>query len=142
MRTPFVAGNWKMNPPSVAEAESLASDLVGEIGSIGGVTRVACPPFVALPAVAGALASSGIGVGAQNAHPEAKGAFTGEVPLGMLDGLCAYVIVGHSETAATLRRDGRIREREGRRRARGGADAHPLRRRDARRARRAQGGGG
>ena len=97
MRTPFVAGNWKMNPPSVAEAESLASDLVGEIGSIDGVTRVACPPFVALPAVARALASSGIGVGAQNAHPEAKGAFTGEVPLGMLDGLCAYVIVGHSE---------------------------------------------
>ncbi len=97
MRTPFVAGNWKMNPTSVAEAEALAAALVKEIDGIGGVTRVVCPPFVALPAVAGALAGSGIAVGAQNAHPEAKGAFTGEVPLGMLSGLCAYVIVGHSE---------------------------------------------
>ncbi len=86
-----------MNPPSVAEAEALASDLAGVIDGIDGVTRVACPPFLALPAVAGALAGSGIAVGAQNAHPEAKGAFTGEVPLGMLSGLCEYVIVGHSE---------------------------------------------
>ena len=86
-----------MNPPSVAEAEALASELVDAVGGIEGVTRVACPPFVALPAVAGALAGSAIGVGAQNAHPEAKGAFTGEVPLGMLTGLCAYVVVGHSE---------------------------------------------
>ena len=97
MPTPFVAGNWKMNPASVADAGSLASELVDAIGGIDDVTRVACPPFVALPAVASALAGSGIGVGAQNAHPEAKGAFTGEVPLGMLAGLCAYVIVGHSE---------------------------------------------
>ena len=97
MATPFVAGNWKMNPPSVTEAETLAAALLGEIGGIDGVTRVVCPPFVALPAVAGALAGSAIGVGAQNAHPEAKGAFTGEVPLGMLTGLGAYVIVGHSE---------------------------------------------
>ncbi|MCY4582986.1 MAG: triose-phosphate isomerase [Chloroflexi bacterium] len=97
MRTPFVAGNWKMNPPSVAEAEALASALVAEIDGIDGVTCVVCPPFVALPAVAGALTGSAIGVGAQNAHPETKGAFTGEVPLGMLTGLCGYVIVGHSE---------------------------------------------
>ncbi len=97
MPTPFVAGNWKMNPASVADAETLASELVEAIGGIGGVTRVACPPFVALSTVAGALTGSGIGVGAQNVHPEAKGAFTGEVPLGMLSGLCAYVIVGHSE---------------------------------------------
>lgn len=97
MPTPFVAGNWKMNPASVPDAETLASELVDAIGGIDGVTRVACPPFVALSTVAGALAGSGIGVGAQNAHPEAKGAFTGEVPLGMLTSLCVYVIVGHSE---------------------------------------------
>ena len=97
MPTPFVAGNWKMNPTSVADAETLALDLAGAIGGIDGVTRVVCPPFVALPAVAGALAGSNVGIGAQNVHPEAKGAFTGEVPLGMLAGLCAYVIVGHSE---------------------------------------------
>ena len=97
MRTPLVAGNWKMNPPSVAEAEALAADVVGEIDSIDGVTRVVCPPFVALPAVTAALAGSSVGVGAQNVHPEPKGAYTGEVSVGMLDGLCGYVIVGHSE---------------------------------------------
>lgn len=86
-----------MNPTSVADAEALASELVEAIGGIDGVTRVACPPFVALPAVAGALAGSDISTGAQNVHPEAKGAFTGEVPLGMLTGLCRYVIIGHSE---------------------------------------------
>ena len=86
-----------MNPTSVADAGTLASELVEAVGGIDGVTRVACPPFVALPAVAGALAGSDIAIGAQNAHPEAKGALTGEIPLGMLAGLCTYVIVGHSE---------------------------------------------
>ena len=86
-----------MNPTSVADAGTLASELVEAVGGLDGVTRVACPPFVALPVVAGALAGSDIAIGAQNAHPEAKGALTGEIPLGMLAGLCTYVIVGHSE---------------------------------------------
>lgn len=97
MRTPLVAGNWKMNPGTVAEAATLASELRAAIEGVEGVTRVVCPPFVALAAVADALRGSDVAVGAQNMHPEAKGAFTGEISASMIAGLCGYVVLGHSE---------------------------------------------
>jgi triosephosphate isomerase len=57
-----------------------------------------CPPFTALAAVAAALKGSAIHLGAQNLHPEPRGAFTGEIAGGMLtDAGCRFVIVGHSE---------------------------------------------
>jgi triosephosphate isomerase len=56
-----------------------------------------CPPFPALAAVREALAGSAIGLGAQNMHWEEQGAFTGAVSPRMLEGLCDYVIIGHSE---------------------------------------------
>ncbi len=62
------------------------------------VDVVVCPPFTALPAVAGVLAGSRIALGAQNMYFEAKGAFTGEIsPAMLLDVGCSYVILGHSE---------------------------------------------
>ena len=97
MATPLVAGNWKMNPPTVAEAVALAQALREPLSAAEGVERVVCPPFVALTAVADALAGSPIALGAQNVHPEPKGAFTGEVAGAMLKGVCSHVIVGHSE---------------------------------------------
>lgn len=97
MAAPLVAGNWKMNPPTVAEAVALAEALREPLGAVDGVARVVCPPFVALSAVAEALNGSPIRVGAQNMHPEPKGAFTGEVSGAMLQGLCSHALVGHSE---------------------------------------------
>ena len=97
MPAPFVAGNWKMNPPSVAEAAALASDAARAVAEIEGVAPVVCPPAVALPAVAQAVAGSPVEVAAQNMHHEAKGAYTGEIAASMLAGLCSYVILGHSE---------------------------------------------
>ena len=99
MRIPLVAGNWKMNPATVAEAAALAIEVWEETeeASDWQVDRVVCPPFVALAAVADSLRGSGLGVGAQNMHPEAKGAFTGETSASMLAGLCGYVVLGHSE---------------------------------------------
>lgn len=97
MPAPFVAGNWKMNPPSVAEAAALASDTARAVAEIEGVAPVVCPPAVALPSVAQAVAGSPVEVAAQNMHHEAKGAYTGEVAASMLAGLCSYVILGHSE---------------------------------------------
>jgi triosephosphate isomerase len=48
--------------------------------------------------VAKELAGSDVGLGAQNMHWEASGAFTGEVSAPMLvDVGCLYVILGHSE---------------------------------------------
>lgn len=97
MPAPFVAGNWKMNPPSVAEAAALASGVARAVAGVEGVARVACPPSVALQAVAQAVAGSGVEVAAQNMHQEAKGAYTGEIAASMLAGLCSGVILGHSE---------------------------------------------
>jgi triosephosphate isomerase len=94
--TPLIAGNWKMNT-TVQEAVALASHLRASLGGLSGVEVVLCPPFVSLAEVARAVQGSAIKVGAQNMHHEDKGAFTGEVSPLMLQGLCQYVILGHSE---------------------------------------------
>ena len=96
MATPFAAANWKMHL-TVAEAVALAEAMRGGLAPLTGATRVVCPPFTALAAVASALEGSGVEVGAQNMHPEASGAFTGEISGAMVRDLCGYVIVGHSE---------------------------------------------
>jgi triosephosphate isomerase (TIM) len=95
-RTPIVAGNWKMNT-TIAEGLALVDAMLPRLQEFSAVERVVCPPFVSLQAVADRLRGTDIRVGAQNVHPEPKGAFTGEVAPGMLRGLVQYVIVGHSE---------------------------------------------
>lgn len=96
MPTPLVAGNWKMNT-TIQEAVALATVLRGALDDLAGVEKVLCPPFVSLDRVAQVAEGSTLKVGAQNMHDEEKGAFTGEVSPGMLQGLCQYVILGHSE---------------------------------------------
>ena len=96
MRTPMVAGNWKMNK-TVAEARDLVSTMRPKLGEIAQVEKVLCPPFFAIPALAEILRGSGVGLGSQNLHWEEKGAFTGEVAPGMVKEFCEYVIIGHSE---------------------------------------------
>jgi len=96
MRTPFIAGNWKMYK-TVAEAVALVQALRAALEGVEGCDVAVCPPFPALAAVREALAGSAIGLGAQNMHWEEQGAFTGAVSPLMLQGLCDYVIIGHSE---------------------------------------------
>jgi triosephosphate isomerase len=99
MRTPIVAGNWKMNK-TVEEARSLVLSMTLELREIEGVEKVLCPPYPALLAVYAMLAGTDIGLGAQNLHWEEKGAFTGEVAPGMVAEFCKYAIIGHSERRA------------------------------------------
>lgn len=96
MRTPLVAGNWKMNK-TVAEARDLVRMMMAKLDEIANVGKVLCPPFLAIPSLAEMLKASGVGLGAQNLHWEEKGAFTGEVSPGMVKEFCQYVIIGHSE---------------------------------------------
>ena len=96
MRTPFIAGNWKMHK-TVAEAVALAQGLRDALEGVAGCDVAICPAFPALVAVREVLGGSDIGLGAQNMHWEEQGAFTGAVSPPMLQGLCDYVIVGHSE---------------------------------------------
>ncbi|PKB83382.1 MAG: triose-phosphate isomerase [SAR202 cluster bacterium Io17-Chloro-G9] len=96
MPDPVVAGNWKMNT-NLAEAAGLAADVRHGLGSVSAVEMILCPPFISLSTVRESVAGSTIRVGAQNMHFEASGAFTGEIAPTMLQGLCDYVILGHSE---------------------------------------------
>ena len=95
MRPIVIAGNWKMNG-TPAQAGALAASIAAATAEAS-VRRVICPPYVALQAVAAALAGSGTEVGAQNVHAEASGAYTGEISASMLVGLASWCIVGHSE---------------------------------------------
>ncbi|MGB4338218.1 MAG: triose-phosphate isomerase [Bacillota bacterium] len=100
MRTPIVAGNWKMHK-TVGEGVALASELVKASAEFDGCKVVLCPPFTAVAAVANAVKGSPIEVGGQDVHWEAKGAYTGEVSCEMLlDVGCSWVIIGHSERRA------------------------------------------
>ncbi|MEX0386473.1 triose-phosphate isomerase [Spiribacter onubensis] len=96
MRTPLIAGNWKMNGLS-ADAVALADGVVQRVAGLDGIETVICPPFVHLPGVAGRL-SDGIHLGAQNCADAGQGARTGEIAADMLADLgVRYVILGHSE---------------------------------------------
>ena len=99
MRTPIIAGNWKMNYTAdkavevVKELMPLVKDAKCDV--------VICPTFVCLDAVKKAVAGSNIKIGAQNMHFENSGAFTGEVSAEMLEQLgIDYVVLGHSERRA------------------------------------------
>ena len=96
MRTPLIAGNWKMNT-TVEDAVNLIKTMQPGLQKIQGVEKVLCPPFVSLVAARAILKGSSVKLGAQNVFYEEKGAYTGEVSPLMLADLCEYVIIGHSE---------------------------------------------
>lgn len=99
MRTPIIAGNWKMNKTAV-EAIQFVREIRQGLQNIQGVDKVVCPPFIAIPGVYEALQATDIGIGAQNMWYEDKGAYTGEIAPDMLTPFCQYVILGHSERRA------------------------------------------
>ena len=96
MRTPMIAGNWKMNT-TLAEASVLVREMKEGLERVTGVEKVLCPPFISLSLVKEHLQGLSIKVGAQNMHFEQHGAYTGEISPLMLCGICEYVILGHSE---------------------------------------------
>jgi triosephosphate isomerase len=99
-RTPFVAGNWKMNT-----AKASAVDLAKAVakGAPAGVTLGVAPPFVYLDAVGHAIAGTSLLLGAQDVYFEKNGAFTGEISIEMLKDLgVKFVLAGHSERRHVL----------------------------------------
>jgi triosephosphate isomerase len=97
MRKKYVAGNWKMNL-NLAEARALVDGLKKGLPAGNAVDVAVCPPYYMLVPLAESLRGTPIGLGAQNCHFEAKGAYTGEIAPQMLkDAGCGTVIIGHSE---------------------------------------------
>ena len=97
MRTPFIAGNFKMFK-TVAETVAYVAELKGLTKDTRGVDIVIAPPFTAIASAAKALEGSAIGVAGQDLHWEREGAFTGEVSAAMLrEAGARHVIIGHSE---------------------------------------------
>ncbi len=101
MRTPIIAGNWKMNK-TLEESVAFVNELAPKITAYTSVERVVCPPFIALSGVADALQATDIGVGSQDVHWEENGAYTSQISPTMLKGLAEYCIIGHSECRAYL----------------------------------------
>jgi len=85
---------------TIAQATEFVRGIRRGLNAIKGVDRVLCPPFTALAPIKDLLVATEIGLGAQNMYWEEKGAYTGEVSPAMLQELCQYVILGHSERRA------------------------------------------
>jgi triosephosphate isomerase (TIM) len=97
MRTPVIAGNWKMHK-TTGEACALARAIKDGAGGASHCQVVLAPPFTALSAVAEEIRGTPLILAAQNVYWESKGAYTGEVSIPMLEDVgCGMVILGHSE---------------------------------------------
>jgi triosephosphate isomerase len=97
MRTPIIAGNWKMYK-TVSEAVKYVKEFRAMVKDVTGVEIVLAPTFTALHAAAEAARSSNVALAGQDCYWEREGAFTGEVSAAMVrEAGAEYVIVGHSE---------------------------------------------
>lgn len=97
MRTPLIAGNWKMNM-SIADGTALVTSLTSALANVEGAQALVCPPFTLLKPISDVLCGTNVMLGGQDMSWETKGAFTGQISGPMLkDAGCSYVIIGHSE---------------------------------------------
>jgi triosephosphate isomerase len=100
MRKKIVAGNWKMNL-DYNEGLALFSEIINMVKdeATGAQEAVICSPFIHIHSLVQlSKGYSKVAVGAQNAHQEEKGAYTGEISAKMIKSTgAAYVILGHSE---------------------------------------------
>ena len=93
----IIAGNWKMNM-TPSEGVAFINELKNSVKDKNNCEIVVCVPDIDISSISAELKNSRLKLGAQNAHWELKGAFTGETSvLGLKELGVEYVIVGHSE---------------------------------------------
>ena len=97
MRTPLLAGNWKLHCLR-KDAGELAKAIVDGTQGLAGRDVMIAPTFTALDHVGAIVEGSSVALGGQDVYWKEDGAFTGEVSAAMLaDVGCRYAIIGHSE---------------------------------------------
>ena len=97
MRTPLIAGNWKMNG-SRESIKELINGVVEGAKSLNGVEVAVCPSTIHIADVMAVAAGTNVAVGSQDSCTALKGAFTGETSIDMIKDMgCQYGIIGHSE---------------------------------------------
>ena len=97
MRTPLLAGNWKMykNPE---ETKQFLEEFLPLVADVTDREILLCAPFIDLATLLEGVIASNVQGGAQNGHWENEGAYTGEVSMKMLQDIkCPWVLIGHSE---------------------------------------------
>jgi triosephosphate isomerase len=100
-RRALIAGNWKMNglSGSVAELDHIMQGFGAELSNK--IDLLVCPPFTLIEEFAATAKGTKVMIGAQDCHPQASGAHTGDISAEMLaDAGAKAVIVGHSERRA------------------------------------------
>ncbi|MEK7165238.1 MAG: triose-phosphate isomerase [Patescibacteria group bacterium] len=95
----IIIANWKMNPFSAKEAESISKGVKNTVLKLKKTQVVICPPFIYFNNLRKIIGrTTNFFLGAQNSFWEIEGAFTGEVSPEMIKNYGgAYVILGHSE---------------------------------------------
>ena len=96
MARTLIAGNWKMNT-TLSDAISLSISIRDQLTLPPDTEVVLFPPAPFAVPVRDAVRGTTIKLGAQNIHNEESGAYTGETSVTMLDGICEYALIGHSE---------------------------------------------
>lgn len=102
-RIPLIAGNWKENLnhlEAIRLVQGLAQDLSDANYDPARTEVVVIPPFTSIRSVQTVIEGDKLALkyGAQDVSEHPKGAYTGEISIGMLQKLgVSYVIVGHSE---------------------------------------------
>lgn len=97
-RKPLVAGNWKMNGlrASLDEIAKVGADIAD-----AGCDVAICPPATLIGDAVAIAAGTGLLIGGQDCHADAKGAHTGDISAEMIADMGGrLVIVGHSERRA------------------------------------------
>ncbi|MCI1283290.1 triose-phosphate isomerase [Lacticaseibacillus songhuajiangensis] len=97
MRTPIIAGNWKLNK-SPKETQEFVDAIAGKLPAASKVETVIAAPAVDLPALVAFAKNSELKTAAENCYFEDEGAFTGETSPKVLSEMGVdYVVIGHSE---------------------------------------------
>lgn len=85
---------------TASAAVAFINEVKAGLNAVDAVETAFCVPATAIAWAAEALKGTNVGLGAQNMHQAAKGAYTGELSAEMVAEFCQYVILGHSERRA------------------------------------------